>query len=189
MRACVCVGVSVHACVRARHIFVSLCLGNNTERYFKWDEDGADNYLAYKAAGRSEESDNFALVGPFFKDPADDTESAEIAELVQQTFSSALRHCDKPAFLQLCRDSLAVMLHHKVWLSQHCPYLNTQPFMNATHNHLSERVFVGFEEDAQCPTGRHTRGVPDHLWSRIQLQREVRCWMRRGVCLLVFVVM
>jgi len=51
------------------------------------------------------------------------------------------------------------------------------------HNHLSERVFVGFEEDTQCPTGRHTRGVPDHLRSRIKLQREVRCWMRRCVCL------
>ena len=77
-----------------------------------------------------EESDNVAL--PFFKNPADDTESAEIAELAQQHFSSALRHCHKPAFLQVCRDSLAVMLHHKVWLSQLCLCLNTQPFMNAT---------------------------------------------------------
>ena len=179
----VCASVSV----RAQHClscsFLLHC--NTTERYFKWGEDGADNYLAYKVAGRSEETDEFALIGPFFKDPATDAERDAIDELVKQQFASVLRQCHEPGFKQVCTDSLAVLLHHKAWLSQNCPYLATQPFMDGAHAYLCERVFVGFEEDPQCPVGRTARGVPDHIRSRIQLQREVRCLCGRVCCVCV----
>jgi hypothetical protein len=145
-----------------------------TERYFQWDVDGGDNYLAYKVSGRSEDSEEFALIGPFFKDPASAAEAAAIDALVDVQFAAALRHCTTPAFKQVCRDSLAILLYHKAWLTSTCSFLVAAPFMDPTHDYLRERVFVGYEGDPDCPVGRRARGVPEHLRSRMALEKQVR---------------
>jgi hypothetical protein len=145
-----------------------------TERYFQWDVDGGDNYLAYKVSGRSEDSEEFALIGPFFKDPASAAETAAIDALVDVQFAAALRHCTTPAFKQVCRDSLAVLLFHKDWLTSTCPFLVAAPFMDPANDFLRERVFVGYEGDPDCPVGRRARGVPEHLRSRMALEKQVR---------------
>ena len=162
-------------CCRPFFACLSMVAHVPTERYFQWDKDGGDNYLAYKASGRSEKSEEFALLGPFWKDfPRNDAQvAADVEALVRVQFANALRHCDTPAFLQVCRDSLAVLFYHKAWLAAHCPFLVTQPFMEPANARLGEWVFVGFEDDPMCPVGRLARGVPEHLRSRMETDKLV----------------
>jgi hypothetical protein len=62
---CICLGVSVRACVLARHICCVLVSWQQRRALLQWDKDGVDNQL--RAAGRLEESDHFALIGTFIR--------------------------------------------------------------------------------------------------------------------------
>lgn len=144
------------------------------ERYFKWDKEGGDNYLAYKAAGRDENKREFALVGPFFKDPADAAEAAEIGAAVEECFPAVLAECTTAACRQVCEDSLAVLFHHRRFLLENCPYMHAHPAMDPRFAHLHSCVFVGYEDDVDCPSGHKPRGVPEHVVSRMQAEKVVR---------------